>query len=73
MLSEQPGTASQFVIWLLWLVSCGVAVWKWTKPVCRVPPFVVVGPVILGRGKPCDRSHIDEYCNGTLDCICLDG
>ena len=35
---------------LVWLASCGVAVWKWKKFVYRLPPFLVatVGPVVLG-------------------------
>lgn len=44
--------ASPLVIFisLAWLASCGVAVWKWRKPVYRLPPFLVatVGPVIFG-------------------------
>ena len=35
---------------LVWLASCGVAVWKWKKFVYRLPPFLVatVEPVVLG-------------------------
>lgn len=35
---------------LMWLALCGVAVWKWKKPIYRLPPFLMATaePIILG-------------------------
>ena len=44
--------ASPLIIFvsLAHIALCGVAVWKWKKPVYRLPPFLVATaePIILG-------------------------
>lgn len=52
MISKHMLTTSPLVIFvsLVWLALCGIAVWKWKKPLYRVPPFILATaePFILG-------------------------
>ena len=75
MISEQTVTASQFGYMATaarFMRGCSVEMEETRLP-CSSMCSGNNGTSYSGLGKPCDRSHMEDYCNGVLDCICLDG